>query len=325
MKKLAAAITFATGALIATGAAHAEQWQMPTPYGDSTFHTQNIRQFADDVAQSTDGDLQITVHSAGSLFKHPQIKRAVQTGQAQIGETIISLLANEDPVFGVDSLPFVATSYDEARKLWDASRPVIEEKLAEDGLKLLYAVPWPPQGLYTAQPVDEVSDMEGVKFRAYNSATSRVAELMGATPTQVETTEIPQAFSTGMVEAMMTSPSTGVNWAAWDYVDNYYDVKAWLPKNMVYVNQRAFDRLDPQTQQAVLDAAKKAEQRGWEMSRQEAESKTKELAQHDIKVQQPSDKLRQQFAQIGDQMVDEWLQEAGPEGQQVIEAYRAKQ
>lgn len=313
---------FSLAMLVFAGQAAAVTWQMPTPYGDSTFHTQNIGQFAKDVHEATGGELEIVVHSAGSLVKHPQIKRAVQTGQAQIGESIISLHANEDPLFGLDSLPFVATSYEDAERLWAAQRPAIEKKLADSGLKLLYTVAWPPQGLYTAKAISQISDMRGVRFRAYNNATSRVAELMGAVPTQIETTEIPQAFSTGMVAAMMTSPSTGVNSAAWDYVDHYYDVKAWLPKNMVYVNQRAFDALSKEQQQAVLEAARKAEARGWAMSREEADAMTRKLGEH-MQVHQPSAQLMEEFARIGQTMLDEWLKSAGEEGRKVIDAYRA--
>lgn len=321
MKRLVALI--AMSATLLTAPAAAVTWQMPTAYGDSTFHTKNIREFAKDVEEATGGDLKIIVHSAGALVKHPQIKRAVQTGQAQIGESIISLHANEDPLFGLDSIPFVATSYEQAEKLWAAQRPAIEKKLADSGIKLLYTVAWPPQGLYTANAISQVSDMRGVRFRAYNNATSRVAELMGATPTQIETTEIPQAFSTGMVAAMMTSPSTGVNSSSWDYVDHYYDVKAWLPKNMVYVNQRAFDSLSEEQQQAVLEAAQKAEARGWEMSRTEAEEMTTELGNH-MEVHQPSEQLMAEFNQIGETMLEEWLSSAGEEGRQVIEAYRGQ-
>lgn len=321
MKHLSALFTLAM-LIVAGQAAAAVTWQMPTPYGDSTFHTQNIRQFAKDVEEATGGELKIVVHSAGSLVKHPQIKRSVQTGLVQIGESIISLHANEDPLFGLDSLPFVATSYEDAERLWAAQRPAIEKKLADSGIKLLYTVAWPPQGLYTAKLINHISDMRGVRFRAYNNATSRVAELMGAVPTQIETTEIPQAFSIGMVAAMMTSPSTGVNSTAWDYVDHYYDVKAWLPKNMVYVNQRAFDALSKEQQQAVLKAARKAEARGWAMSRDEADAMTRKLGEH-MQVHQPSAQLMSEFTKIGQTMLDEWLESAGEQGRQVINAYRA--
>jgi TRAP-type C4-dicarboxylate transport system substrate-binding protein len=318
----AIAISGAAAAALLAGAAQAETWNMPTPYADSVFHTQNVIQFAEEVAAATDGELEIVVHSAGSLFAHPEIHEAVLTRQVPIGEMLISLLANEDAVYGVDSVPFLATSYDAANRLWQASRPYVADRLEEDGLVLLFAVPWPPQGLYATEPVETVADLEGVPFRAYNAATARVAELMGAVPTQVEVPEVPQAFATGIVEAMMTSPSTGVSTAAWDFVDHYYDTQAWLPKNMVIVNREAFEALPAGVQEAVLDAAAEAELRGWEMSRAESEEKTAILAENGIAVSEPSETLEEQLAGIGETMTEEWIEEAGEDGAAIVEAYR---
>jgi TRAP-type transport system periplasmic protein len=321
MRKLASILTAAL-VVGAVQVAMAANWDMPTPYPDGNMHTQNIKQFAEDVSEATGGELTITVHSNGSLFKHPEIKRAVQTGQVPIGEVLISLLSNEDPVFGVDSVPFLATSYEEARRLWEASRPVLEEKLAEDGLMLLYAMPWPPQGLYAKKEINSVADMRGVKFRAYNAATSRLAELMRAVPTQVEVPEIPQAFSTGLVDAMVTSPSTGVDSQAWDFLSHYYDTRAWLPKNMVIVNRRAFQRLDEATQEALLQAAEAAEERGWELSQEETDKLIQTLAENGIKVAEPSETLRQELAEIGETMTEEWRRQAGEDGERILEAYQ---
>ena len=306
------------------GPALAETWDMPTPYGDSVFHTQNVMQFAEDVAEATDGELEITVHSAGSLFAHPEIKDSVRRGLAPIGETLMSRLANEDPIFGIDSIPFLAASYEDAGKLWEASRPVVEEKLAEQGLTLLYAVPWPGQSLYTQEEVESTDDLEGEAFRAYNTATERLAQLMGAVPTQIETGDIPTAFSTGRVDAMITSPSTGVSSQAWDFVSVYTDLQAWLPKNMIIVNTRAFEALPDEVQTAVMEAAASAETRGWEMSSAETADQIATLKENGMTVTTPSDTLSEELAEIGDTMTQEWLDEAGEEGQAVIDAYQGE-
>ena len=318
-KPFASAIALAALALPAA----AETWDMPTPYGDSIFHTQNIQQFAEDVSEATGGDLTLTVHSAGSLFAHPEIKDSVRRGLAPIGEVLMSRLANEDPVFGVDSIPFLASSYDEARALWEASKPMVEDKLAEQGLTLLFAVPWPGQSLYTKAPIESTSDLEGAPFRAYNTATERLAQLMGAVPTQLETGDIPTAFATGRVDAMITSPSTGVSSQAWDYTSNYTDTQAWLPKNMVIVNTEAFDGLPEEQRQALLDAAATAETRGWEMSQEETAAQIAALEENGMTISQPSEALSAELAEIGETMTQEWLDEAGEEGKSLIEAYRA--
>jgi TRAP-type C4-dicarboxylate transport system substrate-binding protein len=302
--------------------AWAEKWDMPTPYGDSVFHTMNIMDFAKDVAEKSGGALEITVHSAGSLFGHPEIKDSVRRGLAPIGEILMSRLANEDPVFGVDSIPFLAASYDDAEKLWKASRPMVEEKLAEQGLTLLFAVPWPGQSIYTKEPVESAKDLEGQAFRAYNTATERLAQLMGAVPTQIETGDIPTAFSTGRVAAMITSPSTGVSSQAWDYTSVYTDVQAWLPKNMVFVNTAAFEALPAEVQSAVKEAAAAAETRGWEMSAAETDEKIATLKEKGMTVVSASETLAGELQAIGATMTEEWLAEAGDGGKAVIDAYK---
>ena len=302
--------------------ASAETWDMPTPYPDATFHTVNISEFASDVSEATDGGLEITVHSAGSLFKHPEISKAVRSGQVPIGEFFLSLLANDNAVFGADSLPFLATSYDDAQKLWDAQKDVITKLLDEQGLMPLYAVPWPPQGLYTTKEINTVEDLAGLKFRTYNATLEEFANLAGAAPTQVEVPDIPQAFSTGRVEAMITSPSTGANSQAWDFLSHYTDIQAWIPKNIVVVNKRSFQRLDEETQQAVLDAAAAAETRGWEMSKKETDDQTAVLEENGITIVEPSEELMTGLREIGAQMLANWKEEAGEDGAALLDAYQ---
>ncbi|MDF1855927.1 TRAP transporter substrate-binding protein [Pseudooceanicola sp.] len=308
--------------LLTATPALAEKWDMPTPYGDTTFHTQNIRAFADEVKTVTGGGLEVTVHSAGSLFPHGEIKNAVRSRQVPMGEFFLSTLANEDPAFGMDSQPFLATSYDDAAKLWAAQRPVVEKLLATQGLMPLFSVPWPAQGLYTKAEIKSVDDLNGLRFRAYNAALEEFATLAGAAPVQVEAPDIPQAFSTGQVEAMITSPSTGANSKAWDFLSHYTPINAWVPKNIVVVNKRSFDGLDAATQKAVLDAAAAAEARGLEMSMAETDAKTKELADNGITVYPPSADLVAGLQAIGDKMLDNWMAKASDDAKSALAAYQ---
>jgi len=319
MMKYAAAFA-ATFALATT--ATAETWDMPTPYGDSTFHTVNIQQFADDVAAATNGDLKITLHTAGSLFPHAEIKNAIRSGQVPAGEFFLSRLSNEDLAFGIDSQPFVATSYEEAGKLWAAQKPVVEALLAKEGLKPLFAVPWPAQGLYTNGEIKTVDDLAGLRFRAYNVALEEFATLAKAAPVQIEAADIPQAFATGQVQAMITSPSTGANSKAWDFVTHYTPIDAWLPKNIVVVSSRAFDRLSPEVQAAVLDAAAAAETRGWDLSKEEAATKTKVMADNGIIVAAPSPELVSGLKAIGAEMLENWKSNASDDALAILSAYQ---
>ncbi|WP_163576846.1 TRAP transporter substrate-binding protein [Halomonas faecis] len=303
----------------ATTASAETTWNMATPYPEAEFHTQNINRFAEDVSEMTGGELNITIHSGQSLFKHPEIRRAVRTGQVAAGEIMMSNLANEDPMYSVDAIPFLIDGYDKAEALWDAQRPFVEERMADDGLVLLYAVPWPGQGFFTTKEINDISDMEGVRFRTYNSMTEEMATLMEATPTTVEAVEIPQAFSAGVVDAMVTSAATGHRTEAWEFSEYYYDLQAWLPKNMIFVSQNAFDALPEEQQKAVLDAAQEAETRGWEMSEAVFEESTADLGER-MTILEPSDTLRQQLNEIGKTMASEWSEEVGPDGQTVLEA-----
>ncbi|TLF47459.1 TRAP transporter substrate-binding protein [Halomonas urmiana] len=318
----AAAIGLSLATLGGTAQA-ATEWNMPTPYGDMTFHTVNIREFADDVREATDGELDITVHSNGSLIGHAEIKNSVRRGIVPIGELIMSRLANENPIFEVDSVPYLASSYEDAEILWEASREIIAEELAEQRLRLLFAVPWPPQGIYTQQALEEPDDLKNLSMRAYNTASERLAQLVGAVPTQVEVPDIPTAFSTGRVGAMITSPATGADTKAWDYLSHFNHAQLWLPKNMVIVSEKAFSRLDEATRQAVLDAAAEAEARGWEMSRQETADALAVLKENGIEVSEPTPELATLLEEVGATMTEEWAGRAGDQGAAILEAYEA--
>jgi len=315
-------VTFACMAVVSSTAALAETWDMPTPYSDATFHTANIAEFAKEVSSATDGKLNIQVHSAGSLIKHPEIKNAVRSQQVQIGEFFLSQLSNENPAYGVDSQPFLATSYEDAAKLWEAQKPEITKLLAKQRLVPLFSVPWPPQGLYTKNEIKSADDLKGLKFRAYNASLEKFAQLAGAAPTQVENVDIPQAFTTGQVEAMITSPSTGANTKAWDFVSHYSPINAWVPKNIVVVNKRVFDALDEETKAALLAAAEKAETRGWEMSQLETDTKIAELKENGMVYIEPSEELLTGLKAIGEEMQTEWQASATPEAKAITDAFK---
>ncbi len=322
MLKTLVAVSAATTALLCGSVNAQQKWDMPTGYPGNNFHTENIVQFAADVEKATGGKLKITVHDNGSLFKANEIKRAVQGGQADIGEIIISGYSNEDPMFGLDSIPFLATGYPEAKKLWNVSKAATEARLAKQGLKVLYAVPWPPQGIYSAKPLNSAADLKGVKWRAYNPNTSRIAQLVGAQPVTIQAAELTQALATGAVSAFMTSGATGYDSKVWEQVKYYYDVSAWLPKNLVIVSKKAFDALDKPMQDAVLKSAAAAEARGWKISEEKNNWYKEQLAKNGMKVETGSEQLRSDFKKVGLIIIADWTTQTGAEGQAIIDAFR---
>jgi TRAP-type C4-dicarboxylate transport system substrate-binding protein len=322
MKKLAYAATVAAFALAAPLAQAAEKWDMPVAYADSNFHTENAKAFAEAVKTATNGELEIVVHASGSLFKGNEIKRAVQTGQAQIGERLLSAHQNENALFGFDSIPFLATSFEDSLKLWEAAKPTIEALLLEQNLVLLYAVPWPPQGIYAKKELNSAADMEGVKFRSYSTATARLAELTGALPVQVEAAELSQALATGVAESFISSGATGYDRKVWEHLTHFYQVDAWLPRNYVFVNKDAWDSLDEATQAAVMGVAEMAEYSGFYRAVQYTDWTLKGLADNGMIVTTAPAQLKLDFEKVGVTMTEEWLAAAGDEGKAIVTTFR---
>ncbi len=311
-----------TVALVAVPARAQVTWTLPSAYPMSNFHSENLAAFAKEVAEATGGKLVIRVHPNASLFPAPAIKAAVRIGQAQTGEVLISLHDNEDPLFGVDVVPFLAASYLDARRLWAASRPAIERRLATQGLKVLFAVPWPPQGIYAKTEINQIADMRGLSWRVYNAGTERVAQIVGAYPVNIQAADLAQALATGLINAFMTSSATGYDSRAWETMTYFYDTQAWLPKNVTLVNKAAFEQLDQRTQEAVLRVAAAAEARGWWRSQDRTKWYTEQLAANGLKVLPPSTALKAGLQSIGERLTGEWLQKAGADGRAVIDAYR---
>ncbi len=315
----------AVAALALAGTAQAQtKWDMPTPYSDGEFHTINVRQFVEDVKKATGGQLEINVHTNGSLIKHPDILRAVSTGQVAIGEFLLGQFGNEEPVFNADNVPFLAVGFDNAWKLYQAQKSVLQKKLEARNMLLLYSVAWPGQGIYSKDELKSIDDLKGAKMRTYSPMTARLVELLGASPLTIQVPEVPQAFATGTMTAMVTSSATGASTKAWEFVKNYYTTSAWHPKNVVVVNNRAFQSLSDAQKKAVTEAAAAAEKRGWELARARETNANKLLADNGMTVRAPTPAMMASLSKIGDVISGEWLKSAGPDGEAIVKAYKGK-
>ncbi|MDH5288009.1 MAG: TRAP transporter substrate-binding protein [Betaproteobacteria bacterium] len=322
MKRILALVA-AAGLAAALPALAQTKWDLPSAYPASNFHTENLQQFANDVEKATGGRFKIQLHPNASLFKAPEIKRAVQGGQAQIGEVLLVNFENEDPLYGIDGIPFLATSYAESFKLYKASRKALEDRLGKQGMMLLFTVPWPPQGIYSKKPLASGADMKGLKWRAYSPATAKIAELVGAQPMTVQAAELSQALATGVIDSYMSSGATGFDSKTYEHVKNWYDTQAWLPKNAIIVNRQAFARLEPPAQSALLKAAAQAETRGWKLSEEKNGWYLDQLRQKGMNIAKPSEQLTADMRKVGNFMLAEWLRKAGDDGRKVIDAFRA--
>jgi TRAP-type C4-dicarboxylate transport system substrate-binding protein len=313
-------------ALAASASTFAQtKWDLPAAYPASNFHTENLVQFAADVDKATAGKLKITVHANASLFKANEIKRAVQGGQAQIGEVLLVNFENENPIYGADGIPFLASSYADSKKLYIAQKPALNKLLDAQGMKLMYTVAWPPQGIYSKKPLASVADLRGIKWRAYSPATAKIAELIGAQPVTIQAAELSQALATGVVESYMSSGSTGYDSKTYESIKYWYDTQAWLPKNAIIVNKKAFDALDAPTQAALTKAAADAEVRGWKLSEEKNDFYKKALAEKGMNIVAPPAKLVSDMKQVGTIMLADWQKKAGAEGEALVSSFKAAQ
>ncbi|WP_137699377.1 TRAP transporter substrate-binding protein [Marimonas lutisalis] len=325
MKHLTTLAAASAIALTAAAPAMAEKWDMPMAYSASNFHSATGAEFANCVTTGTQGEIEIVTHPSGSLFKGADIKRAVQTGQAPIGERLLSGHQNENAIFGFDSIPFLATSFDDAAKLWDAAKPTIEKVLADQNLTLLYSVPWPPQGFYFKNAVNSVEEMKGIKFRSYNNATSRLAELTGMLPVTIEAAEISQAFATGVADAMISSGSTGYDRKVWESLNYFYEVDAWLPRNYVFVNSDVWSGVSDGNKAVIEGCAGLAEYAGWYRSKEYTQFTLEGLRAGGMKVGPASIKMVNELKEIGVTMTNEWLEAAGDDGKAIVDAFNSMQ
>lgn len=321
--KISTFLAATTAMTLATGAAVAETWDMPMAYAATNFHSEVGANFAQCVTEGTGGELEIVTHPSGSLFGGAEIKRAVQTGQANIGERLLSAHQNENPLYGVDSIPFLVGSFDEHEKLWEIAEPAITEALHEDNLHYLYSVPWPPQGLYFRDPVEKMEDMQGVKFRSYSTATARLAELTGMLPVQIEAAEISQAFATGVADSMISSGATGYDRKVWEHLNHFYVVDAWLPRNAVFVNMDAWNGLSDETKAVMNDCAAKAAEEGLARSKDYTQFTLDGLKEGGMSVEPASDTVMTGLKEIGATMTEEWLATAGDAGKAIVDQYMA--
>ncbi|CUH41997.1 TRAP transporter substrate-binding protein [Ruegeria atlantica] len=325
MKKLTSLLAATALTAAATAPAMAEKWDMPMAYSASNFHSATGAEFAKCVTTGTGGEVEIVTHPSGSLFKGADIKRAIQTGQAPIGERLLSGHQNENALFGFDSIPFLATSFDDSAKLWEAARPSIENLLAEQNLTLLYAVPWPPQGLYFKDEVNSVADMEGIKFRSYNNATSRLAELTGMLPVTIEAAEISQAFATGVADSMVSSGSTGYDRKVWESLNYFYEVDAWLPRNYVMVNSDIWAGVSDANKNVIKGCAELAEYAGNWRAKEYTGFTLQGLRDGGMIVGPASEQMTNELKEIGVTMTNEWLEAAGDEGKAIVDAFNSSQ
>ncbi|VFR29460.1 TRAP transporter solute receptor, unknown substrate 5 [plant metagenome] len=294
---------------------------MATGYPESSFFTQNIRQFISEVEKESGGRLKIDLRPNDTLIKHDAIKRSVQTGQIQAGEVRLGVYGNEDPMYVLDGLPNIAGNYEEAWQLMQAQSPYFEKILGRHNLRAITYVAWPGQGFYTKTPVASPADFKGKRLRIYSQPTLKMGQMLGFQATILPFAEVPQAFATGLIDSLFTSAQTGIDTQAWDNVKYFMYTGTLHNKNMVIVNDRAFKRLDDDLQKIVLAAGERASRRGFDMSRKAGDETIATLRANGMEVSEAPDSIQKQLGEVGETMMAEWRKTANPEQQKVLDDY----
>lgn len=301
--------------------ADSSNWRLATGYRAESFHTVNILAMAREVAAATQGGFNIQVFPNNTLAKLNEVPAAVRSGKAEAGETIMTSLVNDIPIAGADSVPFIVGSYADARRMARCQRPLLDQHFAQRGLQVLYAVPWPPQGLYTNKPIVGVADFKEARMRTYNPTTARIASLLGAQGVDVPMVEVGQALAEGRIDSMITSAVTGVENKVWDHVKYYYEINAWFPKNVVFASTKALEALQPAQRQALLRAASAAEARGWAASEAAAVESVNELRRHGVKVERVPREFAVDLKRMGERFSLEWIRQVGPQANDIFIPY----
>ena len=314
-------VVAACASLVLPRAQARSAWKLATGYRAESFHTQNLATLARDVGVATQGVFTIEVFPNNTLAKLNEIRAAVQSGQAQAGESIMTSMTTEIPLAGADSVPFIVSSYADAKRMWRFQRPLLEKHFAQRGLQLLYAVPWPPQGLFCTRPITSAGDFKGTRMRTYNATTARIASLLNAQGVDVPMVEVGKAFAEGRIDNMITSAVTGVENKVWGQVKYFYEINAWFPKNVVYVNAKAMSELEPFARDALIRESAAAEARGWAASETAATASVEELRRNGVKVERVPREFGQDLKRLGERFSLEWIRQVGTEANDIFVPY----
>lgn len=311
----------AMGALACAPAAAKPSWRLATGYRADSFHTVNILDMASELARATAGGLDIQVHPGASMLKLDRIFEAVEAGKVEAGETILTSMVGSIPIAGADSVPFIVRSYADARRMWRYQRPLLDRQFQKRGIRLLYAVPWPPQGLYTTKPISSARDFIGTRMRTYNATTVRIAALLGAQSVDVPMTEVARALAEGRIDSMITSAVTGVENKVWTSLKYFYEINAWFPKNVVFASAKAVESLSASEQAALDAAAAAAETRGWLASEAAASRSVEDLRRNGVKVERVPAEFAADLKRFGERFSLEWLRQVGSEANEIFVPY----
>lgn len=311
-------------ALIAAPAMSADVMKMDLNaiYGASSVHTQGAMKFAELAKKYSNGSVEITVHSGGSLgFKGPELLKVVKDGQVPMSDILMGVVAGSAHVFGVSSLPRLVSDYYEARKLYEDCKPFYEAAAQKWNQKILYAAPWPPSGLVTQKPIKSVDDIQGIKARTYDKNGAEFLRALGAAPVSLPWGEVYSSLRTGMIDSVLTSAESAKNGKFWEVLKHFTKIDYAYPLNMVTINLDYWNALSKEQQEALTRAADETEAEQWKNSSKLNADGITVIAENGITVAEADPELSEAMNKAARLIIDEFMKEMKPDEAKILSKY----
>lgn len=258
--------SLAAGMALATAAPAQIAWDLANEYPPNSIHAQTAEVFIEALQEATDGAIAITPHHGAALgFRSTDHFDAVGDGAIPIASSFGGVWSGIDPVFLISSLPFLAASIEDNWALYQASRPYYEEAFDAANQVFLLASPWPPSGLWGNKPLDSLEAMSGVRIRTFDTNGTVTLRNAGAAPIQVSWADVVPQLSTGAIDGVLTSADGGAASQLWEHQTHFTEVNYAMPLQFLHMNRDEYDMLSDAQREAVHEAARVAEQYGWDL------------------------------------------------------------
>ncbi|UFJ41106.1 TRAP transporter substrate-binding protein [Brevibacillus humidisoli] len=312
-----------TGSESSKESAEPVKWIVNSVWPEDNHHSQGLHEFAAKVKEATGGKVELDVMTGGALsYKGPELLKAVRDGLVPVSDMLTSGVAGDEPLFGLVTLPFLVQSFEEGKKLNEIARPYFDKAAEEKwNQKILYIAPWPPAGFWTKNEVHSLKDMEGLKMRTYDENGALVVEAAGGTPHPLPFSEVYSSLATGVIDSVLTSTPTAVDAKFWEVLDYYVPANVTMATNLVTVNLDQFNKLDKETQEAIIQAGKEMEAEMWEKVAKLDQEQEGIANENGIKTLQPDEAFLKELSEVTKDIRENWLKQAPAEAQEIVEKF----
>lgn len=313
--------------LLATTPAQAQTtWRAATEYPATAMPGEGLTTFARLLTQQTNGQIKLEPRfDAPDGLRSATIPTAVEEGKVEVGDTFAGTITSIDPIFQLSSLPFLATTQDQAWQLYQAAKPAYENTLAQHGQLLLYATPWPPSGIWSRHPLTGADPLNGLAIRTYDAISTAVLNGAGASAVEYSFADAMPHLRDGSVTAVLSSGDGGAGRKLWEYTTHFTAIGYAMPLSLATISRNTLEALPPTLQRAVLAAAAETETAQWQALIQRTDRNYATMRSNAVTIEEASPLLTSALARAGAAETGRWLATAGPTATAVLETYKRQQ